>query len=155
MRQTINILLLLLLIWLLSPPCKSFSSEEKFKKEQETLNELNHLILENFDEIDKQYNIDFIKDSIQNAKILVEHLKNELNLTKIELYYINGDATELGVAYGFQNRYFKNVSYYMLFSNNPEKSESFASYEQFTDFNTKRTRIDANWTYSEIQFFQD
>jgi hypothetical protein len=152
MKRTAYILTIVILIL---NSCVTESVETRFRNELPALNDLTKIVLDNFNQVYNVQKINYIKDSVENANGLIEQLENNLNLTNIELHHINGDSLKIGIAYEFQHRVDKDIKYYMVYSENPENSETFSSYEQFVDFRTKKININTNWTYSEIHIYHD
>gem|GEM_PF-5522015 len=91
-----------------------------------------------------------ISTELTQTKVLIEVLKNELNLTEIEFHdKIDGNENHVGLAYRFGNPNTEKNYSFLVFTRNQDDLEPFRNYEQFTDCG-KSEIIDEHWAFSKI-----
>ena len=98
----------------------------------------------------KSGGLEAISENIPEAKDLIKLLAQELNLTEIELYNINGEETGPGLAYRFGNPATDHSYSFLLFSRSQDDLESFRYYEQFVDCG-KSEILNEHWAFSRIE----
>jgi hypothetical protein len=111
--------------------------------------ELNQVLIKNKQQVRDSEGLDAISENIPESKDLIKLLEQELNLTEIALYNIDGQKSKLGLAYRFGNSTEENHYSYLIYAQNQPDLESFKYYEQFVDCG-KSEMIDENWAFSKI-----
>lgn len=112
--------------------------------------ELNQILIHHSDQLEWENNPTTISTEISQTKDLIELLKNELNLTKIEFHHkIDGQANHLGIAYRFGDPLNDNNYSFLIYTQNQDDLESFRNFEQFIDCG-KSEIIDDHWAFSRI-----
>ena len=141
--------LTLILTVVLLASCSTQYDKKKVTQYLKEVKELNQILIRNKQKVRDSKGIDVISEKIPESKDFITLLEQELNLTDIGLYNIDGQETKLGFAYRFGNRTKEKYYSYLIYAENVGDLESFKHYEQFVDCGKSET-IDENWAFSMI-----
>lgn len=114
------------------------------------IEELNKVIINSKDLLEWQNDPDSISNKIPESLEVIEMLKNELNLSEIEIHKkIDGLENNLGISYRFGNSKNETQINYLIFAENKNNLDSYRGYEQFIDCG-KSDDVNQNWAFNTI-----
>lgn len=134
---------------LLLASCSSKYDKDTVTQYFKEVKELNQLLINNKQQLRGSEGLHAISENIPESNNFIKLLGQELNLTEIVLYNIEGQETKPGLAYRFGNRTTEKHHSYLIYAQNRSDLESFRHYEQFVDCG-KSEKIDENWAFSKI-----
>ena len=141
--------LTLILTVILLTSCSTQYDKETVTQYLKEIKELNQILIRNKQKVRDSDGLDAISEKIPESKDFIKLLEQELNLTEIGLYNIDGQEIKLGFAYRFGNRTEEKQYSYLIYAQNETDLESFKHYEQFVDCG-KLEDINNHWVFSRI-----